>query len=1307
MPNTEFNLEKLKGAANYHNWSFALENFLESRTYAKAIKPMKDDETKAVEKDEDKLSKAKGLLVMSIEPALFVHIRTCKTALEIWTKLKSMYEDRGLTRKIGLLRTLISMRLETSGTMQAYIDSVMDTASKLDSIDFKVEDDWLAAILLAGLTDEYKPLIMSFEAQDGKLSAETIKMKLLDTECSATESQNNALLSKKKGKQSKQSKQNRHKGKKCFVCDGDDHISTNCVKKQQQQQKNTSTAKRAFITRCSQKWSDDWYVDSGASSHMTPNVSLLSNCKRTTINEILTANDEQMLVKCSGDAKLSLNAEEVSVNNVMYVPDLSANLLSVSQMVRAGNSLVFDKTGCTVYDKDNISFAHCKPINGVYCFQSSMAKCMMSAQEQNSALTWHRRFGHLNTDSLKRMRDGIVTGMHFKDAKITISNCKICAMGKQPRLPFKPSQTQTKSILEIIHSDLAGPMETTSIGGAKYLLTFIDDFSRKVFIYFLRQKSEVLDRFIEFKAFVEKQTEKSIKIFRTDNGTEYCSRLFNNFCKVNGIQHQLTNAHTPEQNGVAERMNRTIVEKAKCMIFDAGLDDSYWAEACNMAVYVINRSVCASLVNKTPEEVWTNQKVDVSNLKIFGTPVMVHVPKARRKKWSPKAKSMIFVGFDSDKKGYRCLDENKKLVISRDVVFNEQQLSSHMSYIDEDVNQVREEAEIDPHQVEENLEQVRESSICEVSTPIESTSANESSTSFQSAEGDPIEDDTLTELPNLHDDDENDPTFSTRAKLPIESRKSSREPKQRTFEGYVSHFAFKCTNHFDPNSVNEAFARNDANLWKDAMKDEMRSLDENRTWNLVELPQGRKAIKTKWIFKTKRDENGKILRYKARFVAKGCAQKYGLDYVETFAPVVRYSTLRLLIAVAVKKGLKIHQMDAITAFLQGDLDEELYIEQPEGFTDGTNRVGKLNRAMYGLKQAGRQWNQKLVKALKSFDLMQSKIDPCVFYNHNLDLMVAIYVDDILIFWRDNETLMKIKQSLSNTFKMKDMGLAKHCLNIRLNQGDGFIELDQSIYIKLILERFNMQDSKPVFTPQDTSVKLSVKAIPDEVIDESALKQIPYQEAVGCLLYLSQCTRPDIANAVVNVSRFNTNYRMTHWTAVKRIFRYLNGTINLKLRYSYSAENLSGYTDADWASDVDKRRSCTGYVFMLSNAAVTWHSGYQKTVAKSTGEAEYMALSDGVAEALWLKQLLREIDPRLNDTTLIKCDSKSAIDLANTDAYRSNTKHIDIRYHFIRDEVQRRTIRIEHISTQQMVADNLTKAVPSDKHSFCVTKCGLF
>ncbi len=507
----------------------------------------------------------------------------------------------------------------------------------------------------------------------------------------------------------------------------------------------------------------------------------------------------------------------------------------------------------------------------------------------------------------------------------------------------------------------------------------------------------------------------------------------------------------------------------------------------------------------------------------------------------------------------------------------------------------------------------------------------------------------------------------------------------------------------EPKVLSEISKRSDAEKWNSAIQEELNSLHENGTWELVNLPKGEKALKTKWVFKLKRDCNNEIIRYKARLVAKGFTQREGIDYDETFAPVVRYASIRFLIALAVEHNLQIDQMDAITAFLQGDIEENIYVEQPEGLADGTQRVYKLKKAMYGLKQAGRQWNLKLEAALESFGLKKSKMDPCVYFNDNLSLMVAIYVDDILIFWREKATMEKLKSSLSSMFRMKDMGIAETCVGIKIKHTSHGISLDQCSYIEEILKRFDMHECKPVGTPSDSNVKLSAAMITD---DDNEIK-IPYQEAVGSLLYLAQCTRPDIAFSVNDVSRFNAKYGIAHWRAVKRIFRYLRGTSDLKLHYTRSKiHEIKGFSDADWASDVDKRRSCTGYVFQLSNAAVTWCSKRQHTVALSSTEAEYMAISAAIQEGIWLKQLGDELDPTLRKPVELFCDNESTIKLTKLDAYRPRTKHIDVRYHFARDMIRDGQVNIHFTKSEGNVADALTKATTRQKHDFCVEKIGL-
>lgn len=1023
--------------------------------------------------------------------------------------------------------------------------------------------------------------------------------------------------------------------------------------------------------------SNEWYIDSGASQHMTPNGDLLIESKPISVKEIVTANNAKMKTSRVGKVMLRVNEDEIEVDDVLHVPGLSANLLSISRMVKNGNTVIFNKDGCTVYNSSNVQVVQLKESDGVYKMRSETVECLLSSELVTSAVTWHRRLGHINYQDLCKMRNGVVDGIEFPDVANGLKNCEVCLQGKQARLPFKKVGNRSKCILELVHSDLCGPMENASFGGAKYFLTFIDDFTRKYFVYFLKCKSEVLEKFKEFKQLVENQTDKKIKIIRSDNGTEYCGNDFQSFCKKSGIQHQTSNTYTPQQNGVAERANRTIVERAKCMLFDADLKKSFWAEAVHTAVYIINRSVNSVLINQTPEELWSGSKVNIGEMRIFGSPVMVHVPKQKRAKWDPKSKKLLFVGYDDNIKGFRCIDPTtKKITVSRDVVFLE---SKVVPIIAVDVTA----------DVASSSDPVRDESV---------------------VDGDVVEvDEDSDDESNYESTSENDVSdINIVSAQPIERALSPRRLRQRKPICYT-YSVLDNEQGSDPEHFRDVELRDDSSKWKAAMNDEYNSLIENRTWDLVKIPAGRKPIKSKWVFKTKRDDKGEIVRYKARLVAKGCSQKYGIDYNETYSPVVRYVSIRFLIELAVKLDLKIDQMDAVTAFLQGDLSEVIFMEQPEGFSDGTENVCKLNRSIYGLKQSSREWNKKLENALKSFGLRKSQVDPCVYFSNNIDLILAIYVDDILIFWKDEEKKNELKKSLSTVFKMKDMGVANNCvgLHITYNQ-NGNICLDQSTYIRDMLKKFNMADCKPVSTPSDANQKLTMDMCASSEGDREKLRNIPYQEAVGSLLYLVQGTRPDITFAVNDVSRFNANFGNSHWAAVKRIFRYLQGTVDYKLVYMKKGNGrLCGFTDADWASDVDKRRSCTGFIFKLCDGAISWGSKRQPTVALSSTEAEYMALSSAVQEAMWLKQFGQDFDAEIKQQSVeLQCDNQSAIKLAESDGYRARSKHIDVRHHYIREKIKDSTISIGHVSTDFMVADNLTKAVPRSKHSFCTSEMGL-
>lgn len=1263
----EFDIEKLKGSENFHNWCFAIKNVLQYKQLEKCIiEPV-------IETDTQKLGNCKAVLALSVDSSLYNHISSCETALEIWNTLKNLFEEKGITRRSGLLRSLMKTDLEDFDGMQHYIDRILELTNKLKAIGFEINDVWMTSILLAGLTEAYKPFVMGIEASDSNITADKLIAKLLDSQANTTKG--DAFFSNKK----KFEKNKKFEKKKCTTCKKRHNGTCNMLKNDPN---GIGTAKNAFCAFVS-KSENDWYIDSGASNHMTPHANILANKQNCEVTEIKAANGESMKVNGTGTTTLMINNNKIDVKNVLHVPGLSVNLLSVSKIVEHGNTVTFDRNkGCTISNSNNEIIANCKPNNGIYKFNEGNMTCLIAKNDDN-ALLWHRRLGHVNLQCLKKMREEAI-GVKFNDDGSDIKNCETCAQAKQFVKPFHASETKSKNILELIHSDLCGPMETQSIGHAKYILTFIDDLSKKVFVYFLKSKSDVLHAFIEFRKYIELQMELKIKMIRTDNGGEYCSVEFEKYCKGNGIQHQLTTAYTPQQNGVAERMNRTLIEKAKCLLFDADLPKTYWAEATSMAAYLINRTISSSH-GKVPNELFYNQKVDISNLKIFGSPVMVHITKQKRKKWDKKSVKMIFVGYDRDIKGFRCIDRNtRKIIVSRDVIFHE---TTKKSIINMDVDGI----------------------IVKNTTPHESTINSRDSINDDLS----MNEDTI--IPTLNDSEQFETPNTSKSSDSLddseyvpEENVENVESSDRTLRPKRSPIPpFQLNNlalFIEPASVSEAIKSEEADDWREAMEEEWKSHQSNRTWSLVPLPPGRKSIKAKWVFKAKRNDAGEVIRYKARLVAKGCAQKHGIDYNETFSPVVRYASIRFLIALAVKNGYKIHQMDAITAFLQGDLDEEIFMEQPECYEDGTKRVCQLNKAVYGLKQAGRQWNQKLDGALKRFGLKKCKTDPCIYYDDKLKIIIAIYVDDFLIFYRGNEELETLKAFLNSNFKMKDLGPAQSCLGIRIHQKKDSIEMDQSAYIKEILARFGMSECKPVGTPSDTSIKLSTNMTNE---NNGLVGKVPYQEAVGSLLHLTQGTRPDLAYAVNDVSRFNANHSDEHWRAVKRIFRYLKGTMDNKLIFhSKNDTEMHAYSDADWGSQIDDRRSCSGYTVIMSNAAISWCSKRQPIVALSSTEAEYIALSSSVREVIWIRQLAKEVDDKFDGPTLIWCDNQSTIKLAESEAYRPRTKHIDIRFHHTREKIDNKTITIEFCPTGEMTADSLTKSVTREKTQLCNYKMGL-
>ncbi|XP_048481491.1 uncharacterized protein LOC105390889 [Plutella xylostella] len=886
-------MERLKGRENFTTWSFTMKTYLEHEDLWKCIEP---EEKQVISAAED--TKAKSKIILLVDPINYIHVQEAKTAKEVWANLRKAFDDSGLTRKVGLLRELITTDLESSGNVESYVNKVISCAHKLRNIGFLVDDEWLGTLLLAGLPETYRPMIMAMESSGVKISTDLVKTKILQEVKNENDSE--AFYSNHH-KRNEYKSSGFRKGPRCFKCNKYGHIARNCYtgtgssqRTKSKDDEKTSGYVAAFSASASSVENGCWYIDSGAAMHMTNNNEWMYNTGPSTVPSIRVADNKTLTVKCCGNVDLNVNDGVVQLKNVLYVPDLSVNLLSVRQMTQNNCHVEFEKDCCKVYqNKKLVLTGHAQ--NNLFVVNNDCYALLTSAH------LWHQRMGHLNYKDLMKLED-CTEGVQMDHKTENAILCTTCLAGKQTRQPFKHTGTRASALLEVIHSDVCGPMEEQSLGGARYYVTFIDDYSRKVFVYFIQAKSEVLSKFKEFKNMVENQLDRKIKVLRSDNGGEYVNEAFDKFCRDAGIIQQHTIPYTPEQNGMSERMNRTLTERAKCI--NANLPKKFWAEAISTAAYVTNRSPTKSLDYKTPEEIWTGKRPDVSSMKVFGCKAMMHVPKERRLKWDSKSKEVIFLGYCTESKGYRLYDmKQKKVVKGRDVVFIEDSVKKDFTITLSDMSTQDNEENKDNNNCTRKVSSVKDNSI-DVS---------------------------------IQDDDEDYvPDGPVQITMPPTQR--NLRPRKNVMPTYLCESEDIVS---DPHTAQEALASNNALKWKEAMDCEYNSLVENNTWTLCDLPSGCKAIPCKWVFKTKMDDKGNISRHKARLVIKGYEQREGIDYTEVYAPVVRSTSLRHMIGLAAKLKLDIEQLDAMTAFLQGDIDVELYMEQPSQYENGTQQVCRL------------------------------------------------------------------------------------------------------------------------------------------------------------------------------------------------------------------------------------------------------------------------------------------------------------------------------------------------------------------------------
>lgn len=937
--------------------------------------------------------------------------------------------------------------------------------------------------------------------------------------------------------------------------------------------------------------------------------------------------------------------------------------------------------------------------------QAGTKRCVMN---ESSSTLWHRRLGHISFERVKRLvKDGILSTLDFTESE----TCIDCIKGKQTNKSKKGAK-RSSAILEIIHSDICCP--DMDAYGQKYFITFIDDYSRYMHLYMLHNKSEALEAFKVFKAEVEKQCGKQIKIVRTDRGGEYYGRYtedgqaqgpFAKFLQENGIVAQYTMPGSPDQNGVAERRNRTLLDMVRSMLSSSKLPKSLWIEALKTAAYILNR-VPTKAVQRTPFELFKGWKPSLRHMRVWGCPSEVRIYNPQEKKLDPRTISGYFIGYSEKSKGYKfyCPSHSTRIVESRNAKFLENDLISGSDQF-QDTDPIRDLPSTSSERlvVIHNAPQVQSGTRQQVN---EEPHDAEDTQVEQPVQETPV---VIEQEVEQHNHEEN---------VGQNLRRSTRERKSAIPSDYVVYLQESDYNVGaidDPESYLQAMSCERSELWYNAMKEEMNSMRSNDVWDLVELPKDVKPIGCKWVFKTKKDSLGNIERHKARLVAKGFTQREGIDYSETFSPVSKKDSLRILLALVAYFDLELQQMDVKTAFLNGDLEEEVYMKQPEGFSssEGEHLVCKLKKSIYGLKQASRQWYLKFHDVISSFGFVENVMDQCIYQkvSGSKICFLILYVDDILLATNNKGMLYEVKQFLSKNFDMKDMGEASYVIGIKIHRDRhrGFLGLSQETYINKILERFRMKDCSPCIAPVVKGDKFSLDQCPKNDFEREQMKNNPYASIVGSLMYAQVCTRPDIAFIVGMLGRYQSNPGIDHWKAAKKVLRYLQGTKNFMLTYRRTDSlEVIGYSDSDFAGCVDTRKSTSGYIFMLAGGAISWRSAKQTMIATSTMEAEFISCFEATSQGLWLKSFITElrIVDSISRPIQIHCDNSSAVFLAKNNRSGSRSKHIDIKYLSIKERVKFEKVVIKDIDTDSMLADPLTKGMPPFKFKDHVANMGL-
>ncbi|KAG1660107.1 hypothetical protein FOA52_015087 [Chlamydomonas sp. UWO 241] len=1065
-----------------------------------------------------------------------------------------------------------------------------------------------------------------------------------------------------------------------------------------------------------------WLIDSACTSHLAYGEEVVDNyvpVTRPTFMSTADSSSRGLEIKGYGDVTIVTIVNGAPRGSVIvHTTDQSHGLWAVTNL----------------HSSDNRGMA------------MALTDSNVSSGKASAGELLHRRMGHANYDGLiKLAKSGRVSNLGCTAADLLAAKekgpCVTCLETKLKRLPYRVSSSRAAAPAYLVHADLCGPFPVVAHCSGKYISTITDDFSRLCHVDILKSKSDAPAAVMKCLNNWMTYTGNKVKAFRSDGGTEYMGDLLPYFSDK-GIEKQMTTRSSPQTNGRAEIRNRTLLGGVRANLADSGLPSELWGEAARASNYTRNRAY-SSVLNDTPYRLFTGEEPNLSKIRVFGSPTWVYgFPK---NKLAPCAIKGVFVGYEPGTPAYRIYHpESGKVTVEREVriiegdraatsipyrgLFEEEDGERcfvchspdsaypsvmllcdgckpdgtpcgngyHLSCLKPALDSVPEGDWLCPGCTEN--EDDRMPDLVNASDD----DGDDDDPPQKQSSGGQAEDDRMPDLVNASDDDGDDDDPPQKQSSPVQSPPGSSPPSPmhalapqaakttrsgKSYGGQLSGVvSFIAKNDPDPISLKEAQSREDWPLWEEAIHEEYASLVEKLTWNKARIPSSQRLLPVKWVFKRKYDEHGDLERYKARLVVQGFRQIPGIDFAEVFAPVSKYTTLRCLIAFAADHDLEIHQIDVRNAFLNGRLKENIWIEQPPLFHDGDSSMGcHLLMALYGLRQAPKVWYEEILSSLTNLGFVPSVADPCLFIrpakSRSDYVYLLLYVDDMLVIGRTG-SVREVVGQVTKVYECRDLGCAKQFLGMAItrDRGSRTILLTQAELTKQLLLKFNLSECRT------RDVPLSVGEILRKDSD-NLLGTSQFAELVGSLLYLSNCTRPDITYAVNKLSRYMSCSTPQHMQAALSVLRYLSGTAGLGLLYGPSPDGskpVKGYGDADYAGCVDTRRSTTGFVVTYNGTAVSWKSTTQLT---------------------WMIQLFPELGIPLRPM-LIYSDSQGALAVLKNPGGSSRSKHIDVLHHVARERVMRKDVLMEYIPTARMVADILTKALPKVKFEWCRKHMGM-